>query len=85
MTTFFISGPITGHADYREEFRQAEDLCRLLGYNYITPRPLEQLVSDPECSKKEILENALKRITEQKSEKEKEIRRLQDMIAGLRQ
>lgn len=48
MTTFFISGPITGHADYREEFRQAEDLCRLLGYKFITPRPLEQLVSDPD-------------------------------------
>ena len=46
---------------------------------------IRQLVSDPECNKKEILENALKRITEQKSEKEKEIRRLQDMIAGLRQ
>lgn len=44
----FISGPITGHADYREEFRQAEDLCRLLGYKFITPRPLEQLVSDPD-------------------------------------
>ena len=44
----FISGPITGHSDYKEKFKAAEDQLRAAGYDFISPRALADLVSDPE-------------------------------------
>lgn len=43
----FISGPITGRGDYKEKFKAAEDRLRAAGYDYISPRALADLVSDP--------------------------------------
>lgn len=43
----FISGPITGHDDYKKNFKAAEDQLRAAGYDYISPRALADLVSDP--------------------------------------
>ena len=33
----YISGPITGHPDYMEEFTQAEKILKMHGYEVINP------------------------------------------------
>ena|SRR3712207_30413 len=40
MTTLFLSGPITGHKDYREAFKDAQLKLEALGYEVINPAEL---------------------------------------------
>ena len=40
----YLSGPITGHPNYRQEFGDAADELRALGYHIINPAEICQVI-----------------------------------------
>lgn len=51
----YLSGPITGHPNYRQEFGDAADELRALGYHIINPAEICQVIPTDQMSYEDII------------------------------
>nr|UVY62273.1 MAG: Nucleoside 2-deoxyribosyltransferase like protein [Bacteriophage sp.] len=52
----YLSGPITGHPNYRQEFGDAADELRALGYHLINPAEICQVIPTDQLSYEAIMQ-----------------------------
>lgn len=52
----YLSGPITGHPNYRQEFGDAADELRALGYHIINPAEICQVIPTDQLSYEAIMQ-----------------------------